>query len=142
MDTVILFLLALGFCAFVMWHYSQQAAKDRVALSRALAESQRVTSKTLQDAMERVTLAVGQSVQTALAPPPSVPLTRHELARELFEQGAVPTYNDPTDDSDPTDWAIAPGPREDVVFGSASDVAQFGGVPPDVFAPPTGEMGV
>lgn len=127
---VIICVVSIGAVLWVHWQslraverMIERNAETNLAFQRGVSASVSSTSR-----------AVGEAVQTALAP---VPVTRtyteQDVARELYEQGALPTFNDPTDDSDPTDRYVIPDSREDVATNvSPNEVAKFGGLPPAV----------
>ena len=132
--TVLVAVAALVFCGVFGYVISRQAdaraAADRAHYRDLYMLHMRAVSEVVAAGEANVTsaaTAIGNAIQTSLTPPtPSRDLSAHEVARELYEQGVVPTLNDPTDDTDPTDYFYPAANRPDVAFASNDDPSPFG----------------
>lgn len=126
--------LVVVVCVGALLWVNHQAVKTIERVVERNAELQLQFQRGVAASVSSTSRAVGEAVQTALAPAPVTrTYTEQDVARELYEQGALPTFNDPTDDSDPTDRYVMPDSREDVATNvSPNEVAKFGGLPPAV----------
>lgn len=117
--------------AFTAWAtYVTLSARQSV---RDAHRQSAVNTQVLADAVAAVTKAVGESVQTAMAPPVTTALhvTPDSLAAQAVEQGWVENTADMADDVDPTDGNLwLSRDRTDVVFATNDQLPHGISFPP------------